>query len=70
MAFFGYTGPPTPSARQPDWNSAYEINDRDAGETVVRQMEWWWDIKRETYYEQLPVVDQALSAMVELLQGE
>jgi hypothetical protein len=67
MTFFGY--PTKPAASPPPWNTQYAIREGGTRAEVIRTMEWWWDAKRQTHYEQLPPVDQGFAdALADLAQ--
>lgn len=69
MPLFGYSLAAVPKQPAPGWSTEYAIRDRETGEVIVRTMEWWWDVKRQTYYQQLVRGDQAFAdALADLAQ--
>ena len=69
MPLFGYSLAAAPKEPAPKWSTEYALRDRETGEVIVRTMEWWWDVKRQTYYQQLVRADQAFAdALADLAQ--
>ncbi len=61
MPLFGYSLAAAPKEPAPKWSTEYAIRDRETGEVMTRTMEWWWDVKRQTSYQQLVQADQAFA---------